>query len=138
MGSLDGRVVLITGAGRGIGREEALFFAAEGAKVVVNDPGVAIDGTGGDAGVAAKVAEDITARGGQAVARTDSVADWDCSTRCPRRSPTRQATPGSHRRAVSTRCTQPPVRLLPPTWPGRPVRSPARYCRCGAELALLD
>ncbi|MDP4511617.1 SDR family NAD(P)-dependent oxidoreductase [Nonomuraea turcica] len=75
MGSLDGRVVLITGAGRGIGREEALFFAAEGAKVVVNDPGVAIDGTGGDAGVAAKVVEDITARGGQAVASTDSVAD---------------------------------------------------------------
>ncbi|MFI6813557.1 SDR family NAD(P)-dependent oxidoreductase [Nonomuraea sp. NPDC050328] len=77
MGSLDGRVVLITGAGRGIGREEALFFAAEGAKVVVNDPGVAVDGSGGDAGVAAKVVEEITARGGQAVASTGSVADWD-------------------------------------------------------------
>jgi NAD(P)-dependent dehydrogenase (short-subunit alcohol dehydrogenase family) len=81
MGSLDGRVVLITGAGRGIGREEALFFAAEGAKVVVNDPGVAIDGTGGDAGVAAEVVEEITARGGQAVANTDSVADWDGARR---------------------------------------------------------
>ncbi|MGV9778404.1 SDR family NAD(P)-dependent oxidoreductase [Streptosporangium sp. NPDC003464] len=81
MGSLDGRVVLITGAGRGIGREEALFFAAEGAKVVVNDPGVAIDGTGGDAGVAAKVVEEITARGGEAVASADSVADWDGARR---------------------------------------------------------
>ncbi|MEV0584301.1 SDR family NAD(P)-dependent oxidoreductase [Nonomuraea sp. NPDC050310] len=77
MGSLDGRVVLITGAGRGIGREEALFFATEGAKVVVNDPGVAVDGSGGDAGVAAKVVEEITARGGQAVASTGSVAAWD-------------------------------------------------------------
>ncbi|MGW6497713.1 SDR family NAD(P)-dependent oxidoreductase [Nonomuraea angiospora] len=81
MGSLDGRVVLITGAGRGIGREEALFFAAEGAKVVVNDPGVAVDGTGGDAGVAADVVEEITACGGQAVANTDSVADWDGARR---------------------------------------------------------
>ncbi|MEU8383341.1 SDR family NAD(P)-dependent oxidoreductase [Streptosporangium sp. NPDC048865] len=76
MGSLDGRVALITGAGRGIGREEALFFAAEGAKVVVNDPGVAVDGTGGDAGVAAAVVEEIVAGGGQAIANTDSVADW--------------------------------------------------------------
>ncbi|GAA2405688.1 SDR family oxidoreductase [Nonomuraea africana] len=76
MGSLDGRVVLITGAGRGIGREEALLFAAEGAKVVVNDPGVAIDGTGGDGGVADAVVKEIVARGGQAVANTDSVADW--------------------------------------------------------------
>ncbi|MEU1722727.1 SDR family NAD(P)-dependent oxidoreductase [Nonomuraea sp. NPDC005692] len=81
MGSLDGRVVLITGAGRGIGREEALFFAAEGAKVVVNDPGVAIDGTGGDGDVAAKVVEEITAGGGAAVANTDSVADWDGARR---------------------------------------------------------
>ncbi|MER5426209.1 SDR family NAD(P)-dependent oxidoreductase [Streptosporangium roseum] len=81
MGSLDGRVVLITGAGRGIGREEALFFAAEGAKVVVNDLGVAIDGTDADAGVAADVVEEIIARGGQAVANTDSVADWDGARR---------------------------------------------------------
>ncbi|MFI6504857.1 SDR family NAD(P)-dependent oxidoreductase [Nonomuraea typhae] len=78
---MEGRVVLITGAGRGIGREEALYFAAEGAKVVVNDPGVAADGTGGDAGVAAAVVQEITARGGQAVASTDSVADWDGARR---------------------------------------------------------
>ncbi|MET7335060.1 SDR family NAD(P)-dependent oxidoreductase [Nonomuraea sp. NPDC005650] len=81
MGNLDGRVVLITGAGRGIGRQEALLFAAQGAKVIVNDPGVAIDGTGGDAGVAADVVEEITARGGQAVANTDSVADWNGARR---------------------------------------------------------
>jgi NAD(P)-dependent dehydrogenase (short-subunit alcohol dehydrogenase family) len=81
MGALDGRVVLITGAGRGIGREEALYFAGEGAKVVVNDPGVAPDGTGGDAGVAASVVAEIVAAGGEAVASTDSVSDWEGARR---------------------------------------------------------
>ena len=81
MGSLDGRVALITGAGQGIGREHALFFAAEGAKVVVNDPGVAIDGSGGDVSVAQQVAGEIVAAGGQAVANTDSVADWEGARR---------------------------------------------------------
>lgn len=81
MGALAGRVVLITGAGRGIGRAEALFFAAEGAKIVVNDPGVEPDGTGGDAAIAAAVAEEIVARGGEAVANTDSVSDWDGAQR---------------------------------------------------------
>ncbi|SDM47091.1 SDR family NAD(P)-dependent oxidoreductase [Allokutzneria albata] len=81
MGSLSGRVVLITGAGRGIGREEALYFAAEGAKVVVNDPGVAPDGSGGDRAVAAAVVKEITARGGAAVANTDSVSDFDGARR---------------------------------------------------------
>jgi NAD(P)-dependent dehydrogenase (short-subunit alcohol dehydrogenase family) len=76
MNSMEGKVALVTGAGRGIGRAEALFFAAEGAKVVVNDPGVAIDGSGGDPGVAAQVVDEIVAAGGEAIANTDSVSDW--------------------------------------------------------------
>ncbi|UGT55298.1 SDR family oxidoreductase [Nocardia asteroides] len=77
MGKLDGRVAVITGAGRGIGREHALLFAAEGAKVVVNDLGGANDGTGADAGPAQQVVDEIVAAGGQAVANTDNVASWD-------------------------------------------------------------
>jgi NAD(P)-dependent dehydrogenase (short-subunit alcohol dehydrogenase family) len=76
MGSLDGRVAIITGAGRGIGREHALLFAAEGAKVVVNDLGGANDGSGTDSGPAHDVVTEIRAAGGQAVANTDSVAEW--------------------------------------------------------------
>ncbi|MEY2437095.1 MAG: hypothetical protein QOF97_1931 [Acidimicrobiaceae bacterium] len=77
MGALDGRVVVITGAGRGIGREHALFFAAEGAKVVVNDLGGAPDGGGEDRTAAEQVVDEITAMGGEAVANGDDVADWD-------------------------------------------------------------
>ena len=76
MGSLDGRVAIITGAGRGIGREHALLFAREGASVVVNDLGGANDGTGADAGPAQQVVEETTAAGGKAVANTDNVATW--------------------------------------------------------------
>ncbi|MFE3289562.1 SDR family oxidoreductase [Rhodococcus sp. NPDC059234] len=76
MGSLDGRVAIITGAGRGIGREHALLFAGEGASVVVNDLGGANDGTGADAGPAQQVVDEIVAAGGTAVANTDNVADW--------------------------------------------------------------
>jgi NAD(P)-dependent dehydrogenase (short-subunit alcohol dehydrogenase family) len=81
MGILDGQIALITGAGRGIGREEALFFAAEGAKVVVNDPGVTPDGSGGDTSIAAAVVAEIKSAGGSAVANTDSVSDWQGAKR---------------------------------------------------------
>ena len=77
MGALEGRVAVITGAGRGIGREHALLFAREGASVVVNDLGGANDGTGADAGPAHEVVAEIEAAGGRAVADTSSVADWD-------------------------------------------------------------
>ncbi len=71
------RVVVITGAGRGIGREEALEFARQGAKVIVNDLGGARDGTGAEAGPAQEVVEEIKAMGGEAVANTDDVSDWE-------------------------------------------------------------
>src|ERR1700756_2280353 len=77
MGALEGRVAIITGAGRGIGREHALLFAAEGAKVVGNDLGGAMDGTGGDPTPAEQVVDEIEAMGGEAVANADSVADWE-------------------------------------------------------------
>jgi len=81
MGSLDGRVAIITGAGRGIGREHALYFAAEGAKVVVNDLGGANDGTGTDLSPAQQVVEEIKALGGEAVVNGDNVADWEGAQR---------------------------------------------------------
>ena len=81
MGSLEGRVAIITGAGRGIGREHALFFAAEGAKVVVNDLGGANDGSGTDITPAQQVVEEIRAMGGEAVVNGDNVADWQGAQR---------------------------------------------------------
>ncbi len=77
MGALDGRVAIITGAGRGIGREHALLFAAEGAKVVVNDLGGSADGAGEDRSAAQQVADEITAAGGEAVSNHDNVAEWE-------------------------------------------------------------
>lgn len=73
--SLDGKVIIVTGAGRGIGRAIALLAASEGAKVVVNDPGVAADGSGTDAAPAEQVVEEIRKAGGTAVANFDSVAE---------------------------------------------------------------
>lgn len=77
MGKFDGRVVAVTGAGGGIGREHALRFAAEGAKVVVNDLGSTRDGAGSDASTAQTVVDEIVAAGGTAVANTASVSSWE-------------------------------------------------------------
>jgi len=81
MGALDGRIAIITGAGRGIGREHALLFAAEGAKVVVNDLGGGLDGTPGEATPAEEVVAEIRSFGGRAVANHDNVATWDGAER---------------------------------------------------------
>lgn len=76
MGALEGKIAVITGAGRGIGREHALRFAQEGAFVVVNDLGGSNAGEGVDAGPAHDVAQEIIANGGKAVANTDNIATW--------------------------------------------------------------
>jgi NAD(P)-dependent dehydrogenase (short-subunit alcohol dehydrogenase family) len=81
MGALDGRVAVITGAGRGLGREHALLFAQEGAAVVVNDLGGAADGSGSDQSAAEQVVAEIKAAGGTAVANADDVTDADGAQR---------------------------------------------------------
>ncbi len=75
MGSLDGRVAIVTGAGRGIGRSVATLLAEQGAAVLVNDLGSAVDGSGADSGPAGEVVAEITAAGGQAAANGADVSD---------------------------------------------------------------
>jgi NAD(P)-dependent dehydrogenase (short-subunit alcohol dehydrogenase family) len=78
---LRGKVVLVTGAGGGIGRDFALAMAAAGAKVVVNDLGTSVKGEGKDDGPAQKVVDEIRSAGGTAAASTDSVAEWESANR---------------------------------------------------------
>jgi NAD(P)-dependent dehydrogenase (short-subunit alcohol dehydrogenase family) len=79
MGLLDGRVAIVTGSGRGIGREFALCFAREGARVVVNDVGVSLDGRGTEEDPAVEVCKEIEALGSQGVPNYDSVSDFDAA-----------------------------------------------------------
>ena len=78
---LKDKVIVVTGAGGGIGRDFAHAMAAKGAKVVVNDVGASVSGEGKDAGPAQKVVDEIKARGGTAVASPDSVAEWESANR---------------------------------------------------------
>jgi NAD(P)-dependent dehydrogenase (short-subunit alcohol dehydrogenase family) len=77
----QGRVCIVTGAGRGIGREHALMLAEHGAKVVVNDLGAGADGSGADRGPAAQVVDEIRAAGGEAIANGDDVSDFEAARR---------------------------------------------------------
>ncbi len=94
MGICEGRVGIVTGAGRGIGREHALILAGQGAKVVVNDLGGDVDGTGGDLSPAQQVVDEIAGMGGEAVANGDDVSTG--------RAPSAWSTPPSRPSAAST------------------------------------
>ncbi len=147
MGALDGRIAIITGAGRGIGREYALLFAAEGAKVVVNDLGGSLDGSGDDVSAAQQVVDEITAAGGEAVANHDDVTDWEGGKRLidtaidhlrrparpgqQRRHPARPGAGQHDRGGVGRRHPRPPEGSLRPHPPRRRVLARADQGRAG-------
>ncbi|HVN87387.1 MAG TPA: SDR family NAD(P)-dependent oxidoreductase [Candidatus Binatia bacterium] len=81
MSQLTGRVAIVTGAGRGLGREEALALAAEGARMIVNDVGVSVSGEGQDQSPAAAVVAEIKAAGGEAAANYEDIANWEGARR---------------------------------------------------------
>jgi NAD(P)-dependent dehydrogenase (short-subunit alcohol dehydrogenase family) len=81
VGLCEGRVCIVTGAGRGIGREHALMLSGQGAKVVVNDLGGTMDGTGAEEGPAHEVVAEIQAAGGEAAANTDDISNWEGAER---------------------------------------------------------
>ncbi len=91
MGLLDGKVAIVTGAGRGIGREHALALARAGANIVVNDLGASLGGEGADATPAHEVVAEIEALGSQAVADGENVADFDAAHRLVSTRSTRSA-----------------------------------------------
>ncbi|MGD0393546.1 MAG: SDR family oxidoreductase [Acidimicrobiales bacterium] len=80
-GICEGRIVVVTGAGRGIGRGHAIEFARQGAKVVVNDLGAEVDGSGSSEGPAGEVVEEIRGFGAEAVANGEDISDWDGAQR---------------------------------------------------------
>jgi NAD(P)-dependent dehydrogenase (short-subunit alcohol dehydrogenase family) len=80
-GLCEGRVAIVTGAGRGLGREHSLLLAKEGAKVVVNDIGANVDGSGRDDSYAAQTVADIRKMGGEAIVNGEDVSSWDGAKR---------------------------------------------------------
>ena len=125
----EGRVAIVTGAGRGIGHEHALSLAQHGAKVVVNDLGGAVDGSGGDISPAQQVVDEIKGMGGEAVANGDSVGSWEGAQRLVdhRGRDVRRPARGGQQRWHPARLADTPLAIFGVVeWLGRSCRRPAR------------